>query len=72
MENKIELESVKLSLKSIVTTLGLILEDMGEEHEQSKGVEVAFYTRAEDVYLPALDLIQASACCLLKEMEVGA
>lgn len=67
-----DMENVKVTLNRIVTTLGLILDDMGEEHVQSKGVEKAFYARAEDVYLPALDLIQESAFCLLKDMDAEA
>lgn len=65
-------ENVKCTLHSIVTTLGLILEDMGEEHVASEGCAEAFYTRVDDVYLPALDLVQESAVNLLKGMEVTA
>ena len=67
-----DMENVKCTLNNIVTTLGLILEDMGEEHAASDGCEKAFYTRVDDVYLPALDLVQESAVNLLKGMEVTA
>lgn len=65
-------ENVKCTLHSIVTTLGLILEDMGEEHVASEGCAEAFYTRVDDVYLPALDLVRSSAEALLRGMEVKA
>lgn len=67
-----DMENVKCTLNNIVTTLGLILEDMGEEHVASDGCAEAFYTRVDDVYLPALDLVQESAVNLLKGMEVTA
>lgn len=67
-----DIENVKCTLNNIVTTLGLILEDMGEEHVASDGCAEAFYTRVDDVYLPALDLVQESAVNLLKGMEVTA
>lgn len=67
-----DIENVKCTLHNIVTTLGLILEDMGEEHVASDGCAEAFYTRVDDVYLPALDLVQESAVNLLKGMEVTA
>lgn len=67
-----DMENVKCTLHSIVTTLGLILEDMGEEHVASEGCADAFYTRMDDVYIPALDLVQSSAEALLRGMEVKA
>ena len=66
-----DMENVKCTLNNIVTTLGLILDDMGEEHVASDGCAEAFYTRVDDVYLPALDLIQESAFNLLREMGAG-
>ena len=67
-----DMENVKCTLNSIVTTLGLILEDMGEEHLASDGYERSFYDRMDGVYIPALDLVQESAVNLLKRMEVKA
>ena len=69
--NKIDLESAQLSLKGIVSALGLILEDLEEEHASSEGIEKAFVARVESVYMPALDLIQYSAVDLLKQMEAS-
>lgn len=66
-----DMENVKCTLNNIVTTLGLILEDMGEEHVASDGCAEAFYTRVDNVYLPALDLIQESAFNLLRKMGAG-
>ena len=67
-----DMENVKFTLNSIVTTLGLILDDMGEEHVASDGCAEAFYARVDEVYIPALDLIQTSAVNLLKGMDVNA
>lgn len=67
-----DMENVKFTLNSIVTTLGLILDDMGEEHVAYDGCAEAFYARVDEVYIPALDLIQTSAVNLLKGMEVNA
>lgn len=36
--NKIDLESAQFSLKGIVSALGLILEDLEEEHASSEGM----------------------------------
>ena len=69
--NKIDLESAQFFLKGIVSTLGLILEDLEEEHASSEGIEKAFVARVESVYMPALDLIQYSAVDLLKQMEAS-
>lgn len=69
--NKIDLESAQFSLKGIVSALGLILEDLEEEHASSEGIEKAFAARVESVYMPALDLIQYSAVDLLKQMEAS-
>ena len=69
--NKIDLESAQFSLKGIVSALGLILEDLEEEHASSEGIEKAFVARVESVYMPALDLIQYSAVDLLKQMEAS-
>ena len=65
------MENVKCSLESILVTFGLILEDMGEEHIADSGCAEAFYTRMDDVYLPALYLIYDSAHNLLKETEAA-
>lgn len=69
--NKIDLEGAHLSLKGIVSTLGLILEDLETEYASSEGIEKAFAARVESVYMPALDLIQYSAVDLLKQMEAS-
>ena len=67
-----DMENVKFTLKNITTTLGLILENMGDEHVASEDCTEGFYARMDDVYIPALDLIQDAACGLLKEIEVKA
>ncbi len=70
MEKKIDMDSVKFSLDNIVSTLGLVMEDMEQEHFDSKdGLEGNFFNRMDAVYLPALNLIQNSAFDLLKEVK---
>lgn len=43
MQNKIDFESVRFSLDNIVSTLGLVMEDIEQEHLDSKeGLEKTF------------------------------
>ena len=70
-ENKINLEGAKCFLSSIVITLGLILEDMERDCFRSEGIEKAFTVRVDEVYMPALNLIQSSAYDLLQRMEAS-
>lgn len=70
MQNKIDMESASFSLDNIVSTLGLVMEDMEQEHLGSKGgLEGNFFNRMDSVYLPALNLILCSAFDLLKELK---
>lgn len=70
MQNKIELVDAIVSLDNIVSTLELVMENMEQEYLDSKdGLEKHFFSRMDCVYLPALNLIQCSACNLLKEMR---
>ncbi len=70
MENKIDMESVRFSLENIVSTLQLGIEDMEQEHFDSKGcLEGNFYNRMDSVYLPVLNLVYCSAFNLLKEVK---
>ena len=64
-----DMENVKCSLESILATFGLVLEDMEEEHTASNGVAEAFYTRVEDMYLPALDLLYGATVDLFRQVE---
>ena len=42
---------------------------MEEEHTATNGVAEAFYTRVEDVYLPALDLLHCATVDLFRQVE---
>ena len=70
MDRKIDMEGVSFSLDNIVATFQLVMEDMEQEHLNSKGgLEGNFFARMESVYLPALNLIQCSTFDLQKEVK---
>lgn len=70
MENKIDFENVRFSLDNIVSTLGLVMEDIEQEHLDSKdGLEGNFFKRMDSVFIPALNLIHNSAFDLLEEVK---
>ena len=70
MQNKIDFESVRFSLDNIVSTLGLVMEDIEQEHLDSKeGLEKNFFNRMDSVFIPDLNLIHNSAFDLLEEVK---
>lgn len=69
--SKIDMDGTRFSLKLIFATFGMILEDMEQEHNDSKGYEASFYTRMEDVYTPALNLVLCSIQDLLEKVEAA-
>ncbi len=67
----IDMDGARFLLKLIFATFGMILEDMEQEHKNSKGYEASFYTRMEDVYTPALNLVLCSIQDLLEKVEAA-
>ncbi len=70
-ERTIDTEGTRYSLKLIFATFGMIMEDLEQEHEQTKGYEASFHARMDDVYIPALNLMLCSIQGLLDEMEAA-
>ena len=66
-----DMDSARISLKYIFATFGLIMEDMGQGHQDTKGYEVCFYKLMDDVYIPALNLVLCSIQDLLERMEAS-
>ena len=66
---KIDMDGVRFSLKTIFAAFGLIMEDMEQEHQDTKGYEVCFYARMDDAYMPALNCVLCSIQDLLEKME---
>lgn len=72
MEVKIiDMDSAKNSLRIIFATFGLVVEDMEQERQDTKGYEACFYARVDDVYMPALDLLLCSIKDLLDKVEAS-
>ena len=70
MQNKIDFESVRFSLDNIVSTLGLVMEDIEQEHLDFKdGLEENFFKRMDSVFIPALNLIHSTAFDLLEDVK---
>ena len=68
---KIDIDGVKYSIETIFATFGLIMEDMEQEHQDAEGYEVCFYSRMDDVYMPALNLLLCSIKDLLDKVEAS-
>lgn len=68
---KIDMDSVKNSLRIIFATFGPVVEDMEQERQDTKGYEACFYARVDDVYMPALDLLLCSIKDLLDKVEAS-
>ena len=66
---KTDMDGARFSLKEILAAFGLIMEDIEQEHQDTKGYEACFYTRMDDVYMPALNLILCSIQNLLDSVE---
>ena len=68
---KIDMDFARYTLKTIYANMGLIMENLEDEHLHSKGGEGNFYDRMDSVYLPSLSLISCSIYDLLKDMEAS-
>lgn len=68
MDNKLDMENAKVSLESIRSTLSLVMEDLEDQHNKTKGHEALFYSRSGTLYIPILDLILCSVNDLIDRM----
>lgn len=76
-DNKMDLGEISFKLKNIVSTLGLILEGVEEEHHYANEISehevgrLAFVNRMGGSFIPALDLVYCSAYELLEQVEAA-
>ena len=68
-DKKIDMEEVRFKLESINAVFGLVMDDIEQESQGTEEYAELFRNRAENVYIPALDLIQGVICELWKRVE---
>lgn len=68
-EIKIDMDGVRFSLEQINAVFGLVMDDIEQENQSTEEYAEIFRNRAEDVYIPALDMIQGAIYDLWKRVE---
>ena len=66
---KIDMDGVRFSLEQINAVFGLVMDDIEQENQGTEEYAEIFRNRAEDVYIPTLDMIQGAICELWKRVE---
>ena len=66
---KIDMNDVRFSLEQINAIFGLVMDDIEQENKGTEEYAELFRNRAENVYIPALDLIHVAICELWKRVE---
>ena len=66
---KIDMDGVRFSLEQINAVFSLVMDDIEQENQGTEEYAEIFRNRAEDVYIPALDMIQGAICELWKRVE---
>ena len=66
---KIDMNDVRFSLEQINAIFGLVMDDIEQENQGTEEYAELFRNRAENVYIPALDMIQGAICELGKRVE---
>ena len=68
-DKKIDMSEVRFKLEMINAVFGLVMDDIEQENQGTEEYAELFRNRAENVYIPALDLIQGALCDLWKRVE---
>lgn len=68
-DKKIDMSEVRFKLEMINAVFGLVMDDIEQENYGTEEYAELFRNRAENVYIPALDLIQGAICDLWKRVE---
>ena len=68
-EIKIDMDGVRFSLEQINAVFGLVMDDIEQENQSTEEYAEIFRNRAENVYIPALDMIQGAIYDLWKRVE---
>jgi len=68
-DKKIDMSEVRFKLEMINAVFGLVMDDIEQENQGTEEYAELFRNRAENVYIPALDLIQGAICELWKRVE---
>lgn len=68
-DKKIDMSEVRFKLEMINAVFGLVMDDIEQENQGTEEYAELFRNRAENVYIPALDLIQGAICDLWKRVE---
>ena len=68
-DKKIDMSEVRFKLEMINAVFGLVMDDIEQEDQGTEEYAELFRNRAENVYIPALDLIQGAICELWKRVE---
>lgn len=68
-DKKIDMSEVRFKLEMINAIFGLVMDDIEQENQGTEEYAELFRNRAENVYIPALDMIQGAICELWKRVE---